>query len=249
MERTSYDRRKRIGRGVSAPVLLASIALVAALAGTGEALAQTAEHAGKQPSSSSVERISAIPERARILSPDRPRTVAADPSAQQRRRPPMSISRGIGEEGGRPVAKPQSVPPPATGTSTVPPETPSPAKCRTLTIGDTTIPYRDVRGGTTPATGAGLWLGSDATTDGSWGYFVGHNPGSFAPVRTLKRDDAVTLADSQGATRVYRVRIVFTVEITATWKAIAPLVTGFGESIVLQTCTGDGKTNTIVVAA
>lgn len=37
----------------------------------------------------------------------------------------------------------------------------------------------------TPSSGGGLWLGSDAVDDGSWGYFVGHNPGSFAPVRSL----------------------------------------------------------------
>lgn len=31
-----------------------------------------------------------------------------------------------------------------------------------------------------PASGAGLWMGSDSTTDGSWGYFIGHNPGDFS---------------------------------------------------------------------
>ena len=60
----------------------------------------------------------------------------------------------------------------------------------TLVVGGTAIPYRDVRGGTTPSSGGGLWLGSDAVDDGSWGYFVGHNPGSFAPVRSLSSGDA-----------------------------------------------------------
>lgn len=248
MEQTSCGSGKRIGCGAVGVAFLAAIALVAALTGTGEALAQTAEHTDKQIPLSPGDGISAIPERARILDPDRPRTVAADPSVQQRRRPPVSISRGIGEESERPAAKSQTAPLPRPGANSAAPQTPPPAKCRTLTIGDTTIPYRDVRGGTTPATGAGLWLGSDATTDGSWGYFIGHNPGSFTPVRTLKRGDTIMLVDSQGAARDYRVHTVFTIEITATWKAIAPRVTGFGESIVLQTCTGDGKTNTIVVA-
>lgn len=248
MEQTSCGSGKRIGCGAGGVAFLAGIALVAALTGTGEALAQTAEHADKQLPPSSGKEISSAPERARILDPDRPRTVAADPSVQQRRRPPVSISRGIGGESERPAAQPQAAPLPQPDTNTAASQTPSPAKCRTLTIGDTTIPYRDVRGGTTPATGAGLWLGSDATADGSWGYFIGHNPGSFTPVRALKRGDAIMLVDSQGAARDYRVHTVFTVEITATWKAIAPRVTGFGESIVLQTCTGDGKTNTIVVA-
>ena len=106
-----------------------------------------------------------------------------------------------------------------------------------------------MRGGTTPDAGAGLWLGSDDTADGSWGYFVGHNPGPFAPVKTLGCGSTITLCDAAGATRTYIVRDVFTIETTATWKTIAGRVTGYGESLVLQTCTGDGATNTIVVAA
>lgn len=119
----------------------------------------------------------------------------------------------------------------------------------TIVAAGATIPYRDVRGGTTPDAGAGLWLGSDAVDDGSWGYFVGHNPGPFSPVRTLGPGDEVILCNNSGATRSYRVRTVFFVEATATWKTIADRVTGYGESVILQTCTGDGATNTIVVAA
>lgn len=119
----------------------------------------------------------------------------------------------------------------------------------TLTIGETTIPYCDVRGGTTPSTGGGLWRGSDAVDDGSWGYFVGHNPGSFAPVRLLGPGDAVTVCDSTGTERTYTVRDVFTAEADATWKTIADRVTRSGESIALQTCNDEGGTVTIVVAA
>ncbi|MEC4176492.1 hypothetical protein VIN30_08555 [Adlercreutzia sp. R7] len=125
---------------------------------------------------------------------------------------------------------------------------PAPA-ARTLTVGGAVIPYRDVRGGTTPSSGAGLWLGSDDVDDGSWGYFVGHNPGSFAPVRHLAVGDSVVLCNGNGDHRAYTVRTVFTVEAAATWKAIASHVTGYGESVILQTCTGDGATNTIAVAA
>ena len=119
----------------------------------------------------------------------------------------------------------------------------------TLVIGGTAIPYRDVRGGTTPASGGGLWLGSDAVSDGSWGYFVGHNPGSFAPVQGLRTGSTVTVCDSAGAQRTYTVCDRFSVEASATWKTIASRVTGYGESVVLQTCNDDGATNTIVVAA
>lgn len=118
----------------------------------------------------------------------------------------------------------------------------------TLVVGGVAIPYRDVRGGTTPSSGGGLWLGSDAVDDGSWGYFVGHNPGSFAPVRSLSSGDAVAVCDRSGAQRTYTVRDVFQVEETATWKTIASRVTGYGESVVLQTCAGGGR-NVIVVAA
>lgn len=118
----------------------------------------------------------------------------------------------------------------------------------TLVVDGTAIPYRDVRGGTTPSSGGGLWLGSDAVDDGSWGYFVGHNPGSFAPVRSLSSGDAVVVCDRSGGQRTYTVRDVFQVEETATWKTIASRVTGYGESVVLQTCAGGGR-NVIVVAA
>lgn len=144
---------------------------------------------------------------------------------------------------GTPAPAPDPAPAPA------PDPAPPASSPRTLYIGGAAIPYRDVRGGTTPDAGAGLWLGSDDTADGSWGYFVGHNPGPFAPVKTLGCGSTITLCDTAGATRTYIVRDVFTIETTATWKTIAGRVTGYGESLVLQTCTGDGATNTIVVAA
>ena len=56
-----------------------------------------------------------------------------------------------------------------------------------------------------PASGAGLWMGSDSTTDGSWGYFIGHNPGDFTCVMTLKNGDPVTVCDSDRNTRTYSV--------------------------------------------
>ncbi len=194
-----------------------------------------------------------------------PRTVPTSAAANARRTPPRAILRGFGQRNGTaagavPAGRAENAKgtgaagansfgeaagsTAAAGTSSAPTaKTPG-----TLAIGGAVIPYRDVRGGTTPATGAGLWLGSDATDDGSWGYFVGHNPGSFAPVRSLKAGDAVTLTDRTGKQRSYHVRSVLTVSAAATWKTVAPLVTGFGESILLQTCTGDGLTNTIVVA-
>lgn len=119
---------------------------------------------------------------------------------------------------------------------------------QTLIIAGSPVPYCDVRGGTTPPSGGGLWLGSDDIDDDSWGYFVGHNPGSFAPVHDLREGSLVTVCDHAGNRRTYTVRERFTVNSSATWKTIASRVTGFGESVILQTCNDDGTTNTIIVA-
>ncbi len=173
------------------------------------------------------------------------RAVGASPESEPAREP----------EGDEPPDAPGDAPSAETPEADAPAPAPEPAPAapasspRTLYIGGAAIPYRDVRGGTTPDGGAGLWLGSDSTADGSWGYFVGHNPGPFAPVKSLGCGSTVTLCDAAGATRTYTVRDVFTVEATATWKTITGRVTGYGESLILQTCTGDGATNTIVVAA
>ena len=45
----------------------------------------------------------------------------------------------------------------------------------TLVVGGTAIPYRDVRGGATPSSGGGLWLGADAVDDGR-----GRNAGAIS---------------------------------------------------------------------
>ena len=186
----------------------------------------------------------------------------ADRADEQRGGQEASKGSGSAAEGGGFASQPSapgpepSVEASAEGDSSASEEVPSDEgsnvdgtlKPGTLVVDGTAIPYRDVRGGTTPSSGGGLWLGSDAVDDGSWGYFVGHNPGSFAPVRSLSSGDAVVVCDRSGAQRAYTVREVFQVEETATWKTIASRVTGYGESVVLQTCAGDGM-NVIVVAA
>ncbi|WP_296010022.1 hypothetical protein [uncultured Adlercreutzia sp.] len=174
--------------------------------------------------------------------PDGPPASKADTGAAGDPAPSPSEGGGRENSGAPNAAEPDRAP--AEGTH----EPAALAPC-TLMIGGEAIPYRDVRGGTTPASGGGLWLGSDAVSDGSWGYFVGHNPGSFAPVQGLRTGSIVTVCDSAGAQRTYTVCDRFSVEASATWKTIASRVTGYGESVVLQTCNDDGATNTIVVAA
>lgn len=99
-----------------------------------------------------------------------------------------------------------------------------------------------------PSSGAGLWMGSDSTVDGSWGYFIGHNPGSFTCVMTLKNGDPVTICDGDGKTRTYHVVDEFIVPDTTYWEDIQSRVTQYGESIILQTCCGDNAHYRVVIA-
>ena len=122
----------------------------------------------------------------------------------------------------------------------------------TLVVGGTAIPYRDVRGGATPSSGGGLWLGSDAVDDGSWGYFVGHNPrlvraGALAVLGRCRRRVRPVGGRSARLSTVER-EVSQVEEDGARGRRIASRVTGYGESVVLQTCAGDGM-NVIVVAA
>lgn len=99
-----------------------------------------------------------------------------------------------------------------------------------------------------PASGAGLWMGSDSTTDGTWGYFIGHNPGDFTCVMTLSAGDPITVCDKDGNTRIYSVIDGFDVPDTTYWEDIEGKVSGYGESVILQTCCGDGAHYRVVVA-
>lgn len=111
---------------------------------------------------------------------------------------------------------------------------------RTLDVNGTLVDYIDVsRSNAVPDTGAGIWRGSDSTTDGSWGYFVGHHPGSFDCVYNLAVGDTVAVWDSAGAGRTYTVTQAFDIPSTTLWEELQPGVSGYGESVVMQTCNGD----------
>ena len=118
----------------------------------------------------------------------------------------------------------------------------------TIQVGNSCLPFTDAFGATTaPKTGAGLWMGSDSTTDGSWGYFIGHNPGPFCEVMGLEVGDAVTVCDRSGHQRTYRVAKTFRVTDDTCWESIEGDVTCYGESAILQTCCGDNVHYRIVV--
>ena len=120
----------------------------------------------------------------------------------------------------------------------------------TLNVGGHIISYIDYFGeASAPTSGAGLWLGDDSTQDGSWGYFIGHNPGDFSGVMDLTEGNAVTVCDNDGKYRTYYVVDDFTVSDDTYWEDIESRVTGYGESIILQTCVGDHEHYRVVVAA
>ncbi|MEC4176221.1 hypothetical protein VJ918_05720 [Adlercreutzia sp. R21] len=119
----------------------------------------------------------------------------------------------------------------------------------TIDVNGDVMPYIDsFETASAPSSGAGLWMGSDSTTDGSWGYFIGHNPGSFTCVMTLKNGDPVTVCDGEGASRTYHVVDEFIVPDDTYWEDIRTRVTEYGESIILQTCCGDNAHYRVVIA-
>ena len=122
-------------------------------------------------------------------------------------------------------------------------------KPRTIDVNGDVMGYVNSFGtASAPKTGAGLWMGSDSTTDGSWGYFIGHNPGSFTRVMTLKNGDPVTICDSDGNTRTYHVVDEFIVPDDTYWEDIESRVVQYGESVIVQTCCGDNAHYRVVIA-
>ena len=122
-------------------------------------------------------------------------------------------------------------------------------KAATIDVNGDIMPYVDsFETASAPSSGAGLWMGSDSTTDGSWGYFIGHNPGSFTCVMTLKNGDPVTVCDSDGTSRTYHVVDEFIVPDSTYWEDIQSRVTEYGESVILQTCCGDNAHYRVVIA-
>lgn len=120
---------------------------------------------------------------------------------------------------------------------------------RTLSMLGNTISYVDAYNvADAPTSTAGLWAGTDSTTDGSWGYFVGHHPGVFNCVMDLQNGDAVQVCDGNGNTRTYHVISIYDIPDYTQWEQIAPDVESHGESITLQTCCGDNQHYRIVEA-
>ena len=115
------------------------------------------------------------------------------------------------------------------------------ASTRTITIDGVTMSYSDSYGtSSAPNSGAGIWKGSDSTTDGSYSYYIGHNPGSFNAAANASNGSQITVNDSDGNSRTYTVVDTFVVSRDSTWGDVSDRVTSHGESVALQTCVEDG---------
>ena len=120
---------------------------------------------------------------------------------------------------------------------------------RTLIINGSYVPYADSFKTTgAPENNAGLWLGNDSTTDGSFGYFIGHNPGDFTCLLGVSNGSQVTVWDSNSNSRTYTIHDIFEVNAGTTWEQIESRVATHGESIILQTCINGGKQYRVHVA-
>ena len=115
------------------------------------------------------------------------------------------------------------------------------AKASTITINGVEIDYTDSYGtASAPSEGAGIWRGSDSTTDGSYAYFIGHDYTEFGDIANLEQGSSVSVTDSNGDSCDYEVVDSFVVPRDSYWSDISDRVTGYGESVVMQTCVEDG---------
>ncbi|QBO36051.1 sortase [Periweissella cryptocerci] len=114
-------------------------------------------------------------------------------------------------------------------------------KC-TITVAGHTIPWELDHGAkAAPAHEVGVWYGDGSTTDNQTSHFIGHNPGVFTPVMSLRKGDPVTVTDAQGHTRTYHVTKIMDVydcclDVTTRKNEESTIFTAPGERITLQTC-------------
>lgn len=120
-----------------------------------------------------------------------------------------------------------------------------------LVVNGVQVPYVDCHGATvTPEHTGGIWQGPNNLYDDKQGYFVGHNPGVFEPVSTLKTGDYITVRTADGQQRDYVVVNHWIFSNQSYYEDIEEqYLRGYGESIVLQTCMGDYDIKVVVTQA
>lgn len=110
-------------------------------------------------------------------------------------------------------------------------------------IDENEIPYIPAEESDTAPYGnyAGLWCGTDDTNDGDMTFLVGHNPGAFTPLLNKQIGDIIKIEPIRYDEAEYIIRDIFAVPNTATAKDIEDRVTGYGESLILQTCINNSE--------
>lgn len=117
----------------------------------------------------------------------------------------------------------------------------------TLEIEGTYVRYQhmpDIK--VAPENGAASWKDDGSVDDGEGTYFVGHNPGDFSCVMSLKKGDRITVWAPDGKAMTYHVSDVFDVPRTSKYKDIKDRAMNHGECVALQTCNGDSLYRVVV---
>ena len=101
---------------------------------------------------------------------------------------------------------------------------------------------------TAPDGYASTWLGDGDVTDGTNTYFIGHNPGVFAPVMDLQIGDTVTVCDEAGNSRTYTVYDTIILPKRSNYFEFEDRIAPLCESVTLQTCCPGDATVRCVMA-
>lgn len=121
-------------------------------------------------------------------------------------------------------------------------------KSGVLVINGNEISYVDCHGATEPPSKiAGIWQGANDLYDGGQSYFVGHVETAFASVISLSSGSKVGVYTAGGQHRDYVVRNAWILPKKSYYEDIRDeYLSGYGESIVLQTCYGDSEIKVVL---
>lgn len=101
---------------------------------------------------------------------------------------------------------------------------------------------------TAPDGYASTWVGTGCVSDNANTYFIGHNPGVFERVMDLEIGDKITVFDDDGASRTYYVFDTLFLPNGSNYFVYEGRIAPTGETITLQTCTGDNQRVRCVMA-
>ena len=112
------------------------------------------------------------------------------------------------------------------------------------------MPYRQGEPAdiTAPDGYASTWVGTGCVSDNANTYFIGHNPGVFERVMDLEIGDKVTVFDDDGDSRTYYVFDALFLPNGSNYFVYESRIAPTGETITLQTCTGDNQQVRCVMA-